>query len=751
MPTEQDLLDAIDANPADDAPRLAHADWLDANGDPERAEFIRLQVKHDGMPFGGAEDQPGFERQHALVAKNERRWLGSRPRTEGLVWNFTRGYPDFAAFTSLDVFDREWPRVFNFPVRWVEFRDVRSLARLAASPGLARVRCLSLRGINERGVLTILRSPHLGMLEGLEVQEGRLTGATLAFLATSPKFARLRELTLVGSRSNAGDFAGFIGSPNLAGLRRLGLLAWGLNAESVRPFWARPWPSLVSLDLTNNPLGPGGLVGLKDGARLASLERLSLSVAALGDEGASALARATRLTGLRWLELHHDGIGEAGTRALADAPHLARLETLWLQGNVIPDGGAEALSRSRHLGRVTSMNLTENLIGDAGMRSLGQAVTLTSLRCLYTRSNPARPELAEQVADRFRYQLPPLPDEQPRPAARIIPPGQAVGDADEDGLVRAILADPWDGLARFAYADWLEENDSPLHAELMRLPPGDGGTRKILDALAGPILGSLPGGDKATLAQEHGLLVVFRMQLRAFLSKRFQQEGPAWLRRHHVARIVLIGATKDWRRVGDAPVMRHLRGLTLHFVRFTEEGAGQLAGSAGLANLASFGLRDLPLTPSEFRALACSPNLARLCHLDLSSVPLRAEWLQALADAAMAPSLRHLAAVVASIDDAGAVVLAQSAGLANLTTLDLTGNRLRAPGVQALACSPHLTRLRNLDLRGNLIGEDGVGALANSPLVGRLRRLRLYKSDGWAEAYKAVEAALAPGAQLIVG
>jgi uncharacterized protein (TIGR02996 family) len=331
-----------------------------------------------------------------------------------------------------------------------------------------------------------------------------------------------------------------------------------------------------------------------------------------------------------------------------------------------------------------------------------------------------------------------------------LPSARAVGEADEDGLVRAILADPWDDLARNVYADWLEENNSPLHAELMRLPPGDGGARKIVDDLAGPILGPIPGGDKATLTQGDGLLIV-RMQLRAFLSKRFQEEGPAWLRRHHVARIHLIGANKDWRRVGEAPVMRHLRGLALHFVRFADEGAEQLAGSAGLANLASFGLHDSPLTLSAFRAIACSPNLARLCHLDLHSVPLRPEWLQALVEAPMAPSLRHLAAFVAAINDAGAVVLGQSSRLAKLTTLNLAGNALRGPGVRALASSPHLARLRNLDLRGNLIGEDGVRALANSPLVGRLRRLHLYKSLGWAEAYKAVEAAMAPGARLLVG
>jgi uncharacterized protein (TIGR02996 family) len=38
------LLRAIRANPAEDTPRLAYADWIEEEGDAARAEFIRLQV-----------------------------------------------------------------------------------------------------------------------------------------------------------------------------------------------------------------------------------------------------------------------------------------------------------------------------------------------------------------------------------------------------------------------------------------------------------------------------------------------------------------------------------------------------------------------------------------------------------------------------------------------------------------------------------------------------------------------------------
>jgi uncharacterized protein (TIGR02996 family) len=43
-PTNPALEAAVIANAEDDTPRLAYADWLDENGDPDRAAFIRTQV-----------------------------------------------------------------------------------------------------------------------------------------------------------------------------------------------------------------------------------------------------------------------------------------------------------------------------------------------------------------------------------------------------------------------------------------------------------------------------------------------------------------------------------------------------------------------------------------------------------------------------------------------------------------------------------------------------------------------------------
>jgi uncharacterized protein (TIGR02996 family) len=48
--TAAELIDAFRAQLDDDAPRLISADWLEENGQPERAELIRVQIDLAGPP-----------------------------------------------------------------------------------------------------------------------------------------------------------------------------------------------------------------------------------------------------------------------------------------------------------------------------------------------------------------------------------------------------------------------------------------------------------------------------------------------------------------------------------------------------------------------------------------------------------------------------------------------------------------------------------------------------------------------------
>src|SRR3954451_19969395 len=76
MTDEAGFLRAVVADPADDAPRLVYADWLDDHGQPERAEFIRVQCELARTP---ADDPRRLEleaRERALLGVQEERWVG---------------------------------------------------------------------------------------------------------------------------------------------------------------------------------------------------------------------------------------------------------------------------------------------------------------------------------------------------------------------------------------------------------------------------------------------------------------------------------------------------------------------------------------------------------------------------------------------------------------------------------------------------------------------------------------------------
>jgi uncharacterized protein (TIGR02996 family) len=93
MDTKTALLRAILDNPADDLPRLVYADWCDEHGEPERAEFVRLQIAlHHSDP-----DRPTF-----LIDDGDRAKLAPAARREQEIWA--------AAVAAETVFD--WFPVF---------------------------------------------------------------------------------------------------------------------------------------------------------------------------------------------------------------------------------------------------------------------------------------------------------------------------------------------------------------------------------------------------------------------------------------------------------------------------------------------------------------------------------------------------------------------------------------------------------------------------------------------------------------
>src|SRR5262249_53518778 len=119
--------------PDDDGPRLVYADWLEEEGDADRAELIRLQC--------GSGDP---ERERDLIARFGPRWAGPVLR-HVYGYTFRRGFVEevtVAANMFLDLGERLFDAA---PVRLVRLIQARAvLGRLFQSPLLSRVRALHL-------------------------------------------------------------------------------------------------------------------------------------------------------------------------------------------------------------------------------------------------------------------------------------------------------------------------------------------------------------------------------------------------------------------------------------------------------------------------------------------------------------------------------------------------------------------------------------------------------------------------------
>ncbi len=312
--------------------------------------------------------------------------------------------------------------------------------------------------------------------------------------------------------------------------------------------------------------------------------------------------------------------------------------------------------------------------------------------------------------------------------------------ADEDGLVRAILADPWDGLARSAYADWLEENNDFHHAGLMRLPPAGLARRPPLgqvgsgyaDWLETLGLPGAAGGEQRDAIRrmaasdapvsrlavaEVGGLPVATMPAAGYRAEAFQTHGAAWLRRHRIALLALTGPATECTEALALPVAGHLRGLRV----VLDSRAARGLAAASLPRLAWLDLSGSDIGKRGYDILADADGLPGVVRLDVRGVAAPAPHLLTLLRGPLGRGLRHLDLSDAPLRDGHELV--RCAALSGVVTLNLSGYRANYTGI--LASSHYLGALRNLDLTGNVIDVIGWRTLAGSGLMGRLRRLAM--------------------------
>jgi uncharacterized protein (TIGR02996 family) len=411
------LLNAITADPDDDAPRLVYADWLDENcpdrvpspaaGPSARADYIRVQCRL----AAGAYDDPDYaellERERDLID-----WLNTHdpdpdPGLDGLIaatlfppggeWGeYRRGFLEEVGFdtygpaaeetvvTLNEVLQRELPRTTARTLCLEDATD-EEIALFACQPVFGRLRGLRLdylaEGSEDEAVAAVARSArasglrrlfldlpldtagfealagsrYLGNLESLAM-EYPVPAAALKILGSAKWFRNLRRLRLW---TGGGDHFRALGElPPMPRLESLSLRG-GFEPRPVGAKWfvaSDSFPRLRHLDLDGVHMPPDIVAILARGRW--PLRHLNLSGNDLRKAGAEALAAAKFAPSLQVLELRNGGITAGGVEALARSEALAGLRWLELTGNPIGPGGLAALARSEPLRGLRVLNLS---------------------------------------------------------------------------------------------------------------------------------------------------------------------------------------------------------------------------------------------------------------------------------------------------------------------------------------------------------------------------------------------------------
>jgi uncharacterized protein (TIGR02996 family) len=198
MTTPETFVAAILAHPEEDTPRLIYADWLEEQGEGERAEFIRLQCEQATLSFLEPRWQELERQTKRLLRRHEAAW------TEGYAdlvqhWYFERGFVA-GIWLRPHLPTVPWNDLLNkFPIQAITGNlAVPLVQRLCAHPGATRLRKLNLwvTPLGNAGLQYLIHSPYLHGLRHLSLRECQLTYTGIADFVRMPCLERLETLNL---------------------------------------------------------------------------------------------------------------------------------------------------------------------------------------------------------------------------------------------------------------------------------------------------------------------------------------------------------------------------------------------------------------------------------------------------------------------------------------------------------------------------------------------------------------------------
>jgi len=380
-PEQQALCAAIVANPDDDLPRLVYADWLEENGDPDRAEFIRLQCRLANCSPTDDDYGDVCERERELRVALGKRLTAERPELPtGFRWESERrGFADKV--------------VYNGGAQPLDdiARGLEQIAAVAPLRGL-----WAANGLPER-LPAFARLPVFGRFEYLFVDATSNFPAARFFaaLADNPHAGQLRDLQFPFVQIDDPAFAAFARTESLRHLTRLDAgwrqLTPRSNAALASAVWRESLtclhafggdkfpevtrgvalPRLRSILLYNTDLTPALADCLNRTDLLPALDDVTL----FGDWYIVPTQRADMVPltrPLAALSLRHVNLGPDGIHRLLDSPTGSGLRHLDLDQVHAGDGWPAELARTP-LPNLRVLKLTSALLTGDALLALARA------------------------------------------------------------------------------------------------------------------------------------------------------------------------------------------------------------------------------------------------------------------------------------------------------------------------------------------------------------------------------------------
>jgi len=382
MSDREAFVQAIAANPADDLPRLVFADWLDEHGEPERAEFIRTQIR---WHHADADERKSLDaRAEELFKEHWQRWFAplllaldpdaDRRRNLGIKGNI------LASKASLSMQETRQPgsavqgvdviRGFteSASLDLTSWAEQASLAEAFRMEPLTELICQD--GLHSP-VWSRFTQPALRWVTDLRLNQRWAWGVSApesTALLEDPHLAGVRMFSLHADMPNSDRLAmipaawvdRFTRSPLAYRLSKLRL--WTITADGIGALCRPGRLRLEGLCLSVYPLTTDvirQLGGSELGQTLAGLSLRGL----MADGEAAALTRE-EWPQLRSLDLSYNRLTAAVLPALAAAAFTPRLEWLDLSHMPLFDAttdvnGLHRLADALDPERVRELNLTD--------------------------------------------------------------------------------------------------------------------------------------------------------------------------------------------------------------------------------------------------------------------------------------------------------------------------------------------------------------------------------------------------------